>query len=116
MGVSAARVVQATSHRPGPAYDVRAKYIPVNPADHVQLPRMTTPEKIALTHEQVQALAEVAGDFRAQNYLLAYAGLRCDECVALRGGVGQDSRRKAAERGWSTAAFQRAMAWLCLPK
>jgi integrase len=84
-GLSAARVIQACQVVDQTlAYAVRTRYIPVNPADHVQLPRKANLDKIALTHEQVRALAEAAGDLGAQIYVLAYAGLRFGECAALR--------------------------------
>lgn len=84
-GLSAARVVQAYQVIDQTlSFAVRAKYIAVNPADHVQVPRKTTPEKTALTHEQVSRLAQAAGELRTQVYTLAYVGLRYGECAALR--------------------------------
>jgi integrase len=67
-------------------YAVRARYISLNPADDVQLPRKTTPEKTALTHDQVRQLADAAGDLRTMVYVLGYGGLRYGEIAALRAG------------------------------
>ena len=55
-GLSAARVMQAYQVVDQVLrYAVRSRYIAVNPAEDVQLPRKTTPEKFALTHDQVRA-------------------------------------------------------------
>ena len=51
-----------------------------NPADHVPLPRAVKNEKVFLTVDQVEALADAAGDYR----LLAYTGVRFGELSALR--------------------------------
>jgi integrase len=84
-GLSPARVIQAYQVVDQTLnYAVRAKYIAINPADHVQLPRKASPEKIALTHEQVRLLAEASGELSTQVYTLAYVGLRYGECAALR--------------------------------
>lgn len=94
-GLSAARVIQAYQViDQALSYGVRARYITVNPADHIQLPRKATSEKSALTHAQVRALADASGDLRAQILVLAYAGLRFGECVALRVGDVDLSRRR----------------------
>ena len=105
-GLSAARVVQAYQVLDQTlAYAVRTRYIPVNPADHVQLPRKTTPEKAALSHAQVKALAEAAGVLRAQIYVLCYAGLRFGECAALRvGDVDLVRRRLRVSRSVTAVA------------
>ena len=84
-GLSPARVIQAYQVLDQTLrFAVRSKYIAANPADHIQLLRRTTPEKIALTHEQVRKLAEASGELATQVYTLAYAGLRYGECAALR--------------------------------
>jgi integrase len=84
-GLSAARVIQAYQVVDQVlSYAVRSRYIAVNPAESVQLPRKTTPEKSALTHEQVRELADAAGDLRTAVYVLAYGGLRYGELAALR--------------------------------
>ena len=76
-GLSAARVIQSFQVVDQVLrFAVRAKYIAANPADDVQQPRKSTPEKIALTHAQVRQLAQAAGDLGTMVYVLAYAGLR----------------------------------------
>jgi len=86
-GLSAARVVQAYQVMDQVLnYAVRSRYIAVNPAEGVQLPRKTNSEKFALTHDQVRALADAAGDLRTAVYLLGYGGLRYGEMAALRVG------------------------------
>jgi integrase len=94
-GLSAARVVQAYQVVDQVlSYAVRSRYIAVNPAEGVQLPRKTTPEKFALTHDQVRALADAAGDLRTAVYLLGYGGLRYGELAALRIGDVDVARRR----------------------
>jgi integrase len=84
-GLSPARVIQAYQVlNQTLRFAARSKYIAANAADHIQLPRKATPEKIALTHEQVRKLAEASGQLATQVYTLAYAGLRYGECAALR--------------------------------
>lgn len=94
-GLSAARAIQAFQVLDQALnYAVRSRYLAINPAEHVQLPRKSPREEIALTHQQVRALAEASGDLRTQIYLLAYAGLRYGECAALRVGDVNVSRRR----------------------
>ncbi len=54
-----------------------------NPADHVPLPRGQG-EKVFLTVDQVELLAETAGDYRLAILFLAYTGVRFGELSALR--------------------------------
>ncbi|GAB2674698.1 tyrosine-type recombinase/integrase [Thalassiella azotivora] len=63
---------------------VRDGRIPRNPAERVRLPRANKPEKRFLTHAQVNALAEAAGEDGLVIRLLAYCGLRFGELAALR--------------------------------
>ncbi len=64
-GLSAARVVQAYQVLDQVLrFAVRARYISLNPAADVQLPRKVVPEKTPLTHEQVRQIADAAGDLR----------------------------------------------------
>lgn len=93
-GLSPTRVIQAHQviHQVF-AYAIRVKYIAVNPTDGVQLPRRATAEKKALTHEQVSHLAQASGEVSTMVYVLAYAGLRFGECVALRVGDVDLTRR-----------------------
>jgi integrase len=55
-----------------------------NPAIGIKLPHDTGKEKRFLTHEQVAALANAAGDERLAIEVLAYCGLRFGELAALR--------------------------------
>lgn len=55
-----------------------------NPATGVRLPKVAHPEKRYLSHEQVAALADAAGDRRLVVLVLAYTGLRWGELAALR--------------------------------
>ena len=55
-----------------------------NPADRVPLPRAGKREQVFLTIEQVDQLAEAAGDYRAAILFLAYTGARFGELAALR--------------------------------
>lgn len=106
-GLGAARVIQTHQvvHQVL-AYAIRAKYIGTNPADEVELPSKPPSKDLALTHDQVQMLAEetanAEGALRHRSdtapartspqalatmvRLLAYAGLRYGECAALRVG------------------------------
>jgi integrase len=63
---------------------VRDGRIPRNPADRVPLPRVTRDEPRFLTHDEVERLADAAGDDGDVIRLLAYTGLRFGEMVALR--------------------------------
>jgi integrase len=63
---------------------VRDGRIPRNPAERVPLPRMTRTEPRLLTHDEVERLADAAGDDSAVVRLLAYTGLRFGEMAALR--------------------------------
>jgi integrase len=106
-GLSPARVIQ--THQVVSqifTYAIRAKYLAVNPADHIELPSKAQGKDLALNHDQVRQLAEEtanaegavrhrSGMAPAQTSpeglatmvrLLAYAGLRYGECAALRVG------------------------------
>ncbi|CRK54416.1 conserved hypothetical protein [Rhodococcus sp. RD6.2] len=64
---------------------VKAKRLASNPARGVEnLPRKQRKQRVYLTHEQVQALAEKSGHHDVLVYLLAYCGLRWGEAIALR--------------------------------
>lgn len=94
-GLSPARVVQAHQvvHQVL-AYAVRAKYVAVNAADNIELPRRDAAEKVALSHEQVRLLAEGSDDIATMVRTLAYTGVRFGECVALRVGDVDTERRR----------------------
>lgn len=55
-----------------------------NPAEDVSLPRLRSAERVYLTHGQVAALAEAAGEYRLAINFLAYTGVRYGEMAALR--------------------------------
>jgi integrase len=55
-----------------------------NPASAVRLPKAARSEKRYLSHGQVAALAEAAGDQRLVVLMLAYTGLRWSELAGLR--------------------------------
>lgn len=65
-----------------------------NPATGVKLPRDRGKGKKFLTHDQVAALANAAGDDRLIILVLAYCGLRFGELVALRTRNVDPSRRR----------------------
>lgn len=114
-GYSPARVIQIHQvvHQVF-AYAIRSKYVAVNPADNMVLPSKPQSKDLALTHDQVQLLAEEMSNaedalrHRADTAtprtspaalatmvrFLAYSGLRFGECIALRvGDVDTDKRR-----------------------
>ncbi len=63
---------------------VRDNLIPRNPAAGLSLPRTSRKRHVYLTHQQVGALADEAGDYGTLVLLLAYTGLRWGEGVGLR--------------------------------
>jgi integrase len=73
---------------------VRSKRLSSNPAIGVKLPRAGKPEKTFLTHEQVTALADAAGEWRTVILVLAFCGLRWGELAALRVGRVDTMRRR----------------------
>lgn len=84
-GLSASRVRQA--HQLMGAvlkFAVRARYLPNNPAEGIELPRLPETEQRYLTHEQLHRLAMASGRFRTFVLVLGYCGLRFGEAAALR--------------------------------
>jgi integrase len=84
-GLSASRVRQA--HQLVGAvlkFAVKAKHLPANPADGIELPRLPEAEQRYLTHEQLHRLAIASGRFRTLVLVLGYCGLRFGEATALR--------------------------------
>jgi len=63
---------------------VRSSRIPRNPATGVRLPRVQMAEKRFLSHQEVNALAQAAGDYRVAVLLLSYCGLQWGELAALK--------------------------------
>lgn len=72
------------------SWAVETDRIPRNPAAGVRLPRVTAPEHVYLSHEQVEALATAAETITDEDtdrvlvHMLAYTGLRINEALALR--------------------------------
>lgn len=66
------------------SWAVRNGRLAKNPADGVNLPRPTLPERRYLTHAQVAALAGTCGRYGLVVTFLAYTGLRWGEMAALR--------------------------------
>jgi integrase len=64
-------------------FAVRAKHLPANPADAVELPRKPETTQRYLTHEQLHRLAVASGRFRTLVLVLGYCGLRFGEATAL---------------------------------
>lgn len=94
-GLSAARVIHAYQVvRQVLAYAVRAKYLAVNVAENIELPRKPQGKGLALTHDQVRQLANESGEVAAMVRFLAYSGLRFGECIALRVGDVDTERRR----------------------
>lgn len=119
-GLSPARVIQIHQvvHQVF-AYAIRCKYLAVNPADHIQRPSKPQGKELALTHEQLRALAdntakaEEAVRHRSDTapagtspqglatmvLLMGYGGLRFGEVIALRvGKVNLTTRRIRVDR------------------
>lgn len=63
---------------------VRDNLIAKNPTADVKLPRTIRKRPVYLTHVQVGALAESAGEWDGLVLLLAYCGLRWGEAIGLR--------------------------------
>lgn len=63
---------------------VRDNLIAKNPTAGVKLPRTSRKRPVYLTHGQVGALADAAGEWDGLVLLLAYCGLRWGEAIGLR--------------------------------
>lgn len=84
-GLSASRVRQA--HQLAGAvlkFAVKARHLPANPADGVELPRLPESERLYLTHDQLHRVAVASGRLRTMVLVLGYCGLRFGEAVALQ--------------------------------
>ncbi|MGV1005966.1 MAG: tyrosine-type recombinase/integrase [Candidatus Nanopelagicales bacterium] len=66
------------------AFAIRTKRLAANPCDDIELPRVVHRRETALTHQQVHALADAAGDAGPIVLTLSYSGLRFGELAALR--------------------------------
>jgi integrase len=99
-GLSASRVIQA--HQVVDQvlkYAVKAKRLPANPADGIELPRKHEVDQRYLTHEQLHRLAVASGRLRTLVLMLGYCGLRFGEAAALRvGDVNIKTRRIRVRR------------------
>ena len=73
---------------------VKASKIPRNPAAGVRLPKVQTAEKRFLSHQEVAALGEAAGDYRVAVLLMSYCGLRWGELAGLKVGRVDLMRRR----------------------
>lgn len=84
-GLSASRVRQ-THQLVGAVlkFAVRAKHLPANPADGIDLPRLPETEQRYLTHDQLHRVAVASGHLRTLVFLLGYCGLRFGEAAALQ--------------------------------
>jgi integrase len=85
-GLSASRIRQAR-HVFASAMKaaVESGFVAANPASGVKVPKARPKEKLFLTAEQVELLADAIDErYRALVYLLAYGGLRWGEAVAVR--------------------------------
>lgn len=94
-GLSASRVRQ-THQLVGAVlkFAVKAKHLPSNPAEGVELPRLPEVHQRFLSHRQTHELAIAAGRFRTLILTLTYCGLRFGEAVGLQArDVDLDSRR-----------------------
>jgi integrase len=67
-------------------FAVKAKHLPANPAEGIELPRLPDIEQRYLTHEQLHRLAIASGRFRTLVLVLGYCGPRLGEVTALRVG------------------------------
>lgn len=83
-GLSASRVRQA--HQLVGAvlrFAVKAKHLPANPAEDMDLPDLPEVEQRYLTHEQLHRIAVASGPLRTLILVLGYCGLRFGEAAAL---------------------------------
>lgn len=99
-GLSASRVRQ-THQLVGAVFKfaVRAKHLPANPAEGVELPRLPESEQRYLTHDQLHRVAVASGRMRTLVLVLGYCGLRFGEAAGLQiGDVDLDTRRIRVRR------------------
>jgi integrase len=75
-------------------YAIRTKRLALNPADGIDRPRVVYRRESALTHAQVAALVEAAGDAGPIIQTLACTGLRFGELAALRVADVDPTRRR----------------------
>lgn len=93
--LSARRAVQAYGvFKQVLEYAIRTKRMATNPGDGVELPRVVHRQDRALTHAEVAALINAAGDAGPIVQTLAYTGCRFGELAALRVGDVDLKRRR----------------------
>ena len=64
---------------------MRARYLPANSADGIDLPRKPRREQLFLTPSEVDRLAgQVGEEYKTLVYVFAYGALRWGEAAALR--------------------------------
>lgn len=110
-GLSASRVRQA--HQLVGAvlkFAVKAKHLPANPADGVELPRLPETEQRYLTHDQLHRVAVASGRLRTLILILGYCGLRFGEAAALRVNDVDVSKRRIRVRR-SVTYVRRRVLW-----
>jgi integrase len=93
--LSARRAEQALSiFKQTLSYAIRTKRLASNPADHIARPRVVHGQERSLTHAEIGALVEAAGDAGPILQTLAYTGCRFGELAALRVGSVDLKRRR----------------------
>ena len=99
-GLSASRVRQAHQLLSSVLkFAVKAKHVPSNPADGIELPRLPEIEQRYLTHDQLHRVAIASGHLRTLVFVLGYCGLRFGEAAALTvGDVDLAARRIRVRR------------------
>lgn len=86
-------------------FAVRAKHLPSNPAEGIELPRLPEVHQRFLSHGQLHELAIAAGRFRTLILVLGYCGLRFGEAVGLQvGDVDLKARRIRVARSVTNVA------------
>jgi integrase len=89
--------------------------ITTNPAARLPLPRPDGDKHVFLTHAELDALAEAAGDYRPMILTLGYTGLRFGEAAGLQvGDVDLTTRRVSVSRAW--AGINTGPPYLATPK
>jgi hypothetical protein len=74
-------------------FAVKAKHLPANPADGVELPRLPETEQRHLTHEQLHRVAVASGRLRTLVLVLGYCGLRFGSAALRVADVDVSARR-----------------------
>jgi integrase len=82
---------------------VQTNRIAASPATEHELPRLAEDdEHLYLTHEQLEALANAAGEYRLMVLVLGYCGIRWAEATAVKAGrLNIDTRRLRIVQGYT---------------